>query len=363
MKPNIKILCITLLSMAIGSLSSCKKDDSKIAYGMSDIYMPQASNISGGVNNDYPVPSGTDSSTYNYIIDTVNGKVDIILGASVSGEASSGGFTVNINTAADTINQLIAAGTLDSTTILMPASVYTLPSSLTVAPGQTGNTFFLSVDIAQLKQSQYAGKVLALAVALANPTKYQLNASISTTIVLVNVNSLVIGPSTDITAQYIQNPGNPFIAVQPQSGRWGMLADWSYNYAIANPAIFEQHADFTTDAGGSFQIERYGSPEVLSGKVWQTITLPAGSYTFAPQNYTWQGVLDPVYLVAAQLDSLPDYGNVPAAALAYTTMYNNLNFTLTASSKVSIGVVVNYVQDEQGFAFTSVQLLTYLKHL
>ena len=358
MKPNIKILFAVLLLVA-----ACKKDDSKIIYGPSNIYMPQAINVSGGVTNDYPVPNGTDTSTYNYVIDTVNHKADIILGAALSGEAASAGYTVDIQTNADTIAQLLATDVLDTTTtLLMPASLYTLPSSLTVAPGKTENTFFLSVDIAQLKQSQYAGKTLALAVKLANPSKYQLNAGISTTIVLLNVDALVIGPADDISAQYLTNYG-PFIAVQPQSGRWGILQGWNYNYAVADPSILAQHADFTTDAGGSFQMERYGSPVVLNGKVWQTITLPAGTYNFAPQNYTWQGVLDPVYLAVAAADSLPDYGVVPSAALAYTTMYNSLNFTLSVSATISIGVVVNFAQDQQGFAFTSVKLFDYPKHL
>jgi hypothetical protein len=178
-----------LLIGSIASFISCKKPDSEIAYGMATVYMPQAINLSAGVDNNYPVPSGTDSTTYNYKVDAVNKKLNIILGVSVSGEAASVGYTVNIKTNADTVNQLIANGTLDASTVLMPASIYSLPTQVSVLPGARGNTFYLSVDINQLK-ANYMGKKLALAVKLSDPTNYALNESISKAIVIVNVSSL-----------------------------------------------------------------------------------------------------------------------------------------------------------------------------
>ncbi len=192
MKNMIKLLFTPwLLAGVILFFNSCKKSDSDTDYGYAKIYLPQAINLSAGVNNNYPVPSGTDSTTYNYKIDAVNKKLNIILGVSVSGEAASAGYTVNIKTNSDTVNQLIANGTLDASTVLMPASIYSLPTQLSVLPGVRSNTFFLSVDIAQLK-ANYTGKKLALAVKLSEPTTYPLNESISTAIVIVNVNSLTL---------------------------------------------------------------------------------------------------------------------------------------------------------------------------
>src|SRR5581483_12380194 len=86
------IPCFVLLT---GVYLSCKKDDSKLDYGYSKIYMPQAIFKSGGVNNNYPVPSGTDSSTYNYEVDTKANRLNVILGASLSGPGT-GAFSVDV---------------------------------------------------------------------------------------------------------------------------------------------------------------------------------------------------------------------------------------------------------------------------
>lgn len=168
---------------------SCQKSDSSISYGIANIYMPQAINVSAGVNNNYPVPSGTDSTTYNYKIDSVNKKLNVILGVALSGEEASLGYTVDVKTNSDTLNQLISNGTLDATTVLMPASMYTMPSQVAVPAGVSGKTFYLSVDINQIK-ANYIGKKLALAVSLNNPSSYSLNKSIATTIIIITVNSL-----------------------------------------------------------------------------------------------------------------------------------------------------------------------------
>lgn len=172
------------------SFAGCKKADSEMSYGIAQIYIPQAINLSAGINNNYPVPSGTDSTTYNYKIDAVNKKLNVILGVSLSGKDASTGYTVDVKTNTDTVNQLIANQILDASTLLMPASIYSLPTQISVPAGGRGSTFYLSIDINQLKSSQYVGKKLALAVALNNPTGYPLQRTISTVIVIVNVSSL-----------------------------------------------------------------------------------------------------------------------------------------------------------------------------
>lgn len=183
-------LSFGLFTGMVVSFVACKKADSEISYGIAKIYMPQAINLSAGINNNYPVPSGTDSTTYNYKIDVANKKLNVILGTSLSGEDVFIGYTVDVKVNTDTVNQLIANKTLDASTLLMPSSMYSLPAQVSVPAGVRGNTFYLSIDISQLKSLQYVGKKLALAVALSNPTVYPLQQSISTTIVIVNVASL-----------------------------------------------------------------------------------------------------------------------------------------------------------------------------
>jgi len=175
-----------LLLCAAGFMG-CEKNDSAAAFGVPTIYMPQAT-VSGGNNANYPVPSGLDSATRNYVDDPKGGMLDVLLGVSRSGKVSNEAFAVDIKVNKDTINQLITAGMLDPSTILMPDDVYSLPSSVSVAAGHSSEYFFLALDKGKLKT--YAGKKLAIAVGLANPSKYRLNPTLSTTIVIVNVNAL-----------------------------------------------------------------------------------------------------------------------------------------------------------------------------
>jgi hypothetical protein len=373
MKSIIKIAGFAVWMAGMIFLVSCHKDDSKIAYGMSNIYMPQALNISGGVNNNYPVPSGTDSTTFNYYVDTINHKVNVILGVSCSGMQSTGGYSVSVITRPDTVSQMITTGVLDTSTILMPAAVYSLPTSVSVNAGNVSATFNLSLDIAQLKL--YPGKKLALAVSLSNPTKYQLNPSISTTIVIVDVDAMVIGSVVNVTWKYIQNPGNPFIASSMDAGgRWGTLAGWTENDAAKS---HNGYGGFASDDGGTMDLEwgvSWGEPgDILNGKIYQTVTLPAGNYSFDLSGGNWSGgenfMKDIGYfIVAPNLDTLPDYNNITTTANIYyqqfvTTTQPVINFKLSATTKITLGTVVSYFQDQQGFKTKQVILYSYPKHL
>ena len=176
-----------MVFLSTSALPGCEKNDSAQPFGVTNIFMPQAT-VSGGSNNNYPVPAGNDSATWNYTIDSVNNKVNVLLGVCRGGTQSYDPFSVSITTNTDTVNQLILAGTLGAGTVLMPADLYTLPSSVSVGAGAVAASFNLSLDETKLKL--YAGSKLVLAVSIGNPTKYQLNAKLSTTIVLVNVNAL-----------------------------------------------------------------------------------------------------------------------------------------------------------------------------
>jgi hypothetical protein len=175
------------IALAAISMSSCEKNDKDIAYGNTTIFMPQAT-VSGGGNANYPVPSGKDSATYNFVNDPAAGKVNVILGVSRSGLPAYQSFSVGVSVNKDTINQLISKGVLGAGVLLLPDDVYTLPENVSVPAGQAGTTFFLSLDKNKLKT--YAGQQLAIAVKLDKPTLYQLNPIISTTVVIINAGAL-----------------------------------------------------------------------------------------------------------------------------------------------------------------------------
>jgi hypothetical protein len=340
---------------------ACNKEETK--YGITNIFMPQAVNLSGGINANYPVPTGTDSSTFNYYLE--NNKINVILGVSRSGMQASEGFSVDIVTNTDTVNQLLTSGILDAATMLMPADMYTLPSAVSVDNGKSQATFSLAIDIDQIKGSQYVGKKLALAVSIKGKGKYEVASALSTTIVIVNVDALVIGPAVNITADYIKNAGLPFIASAMSSGgRWGTLADWAANTAAKSHGGY---GGFASDNGGTMDMESgWGSPAIHNGKIYQTTTLPAGTYTFDVSNLQWQGTLDPAYIVVAPgMDSIPDYADIVGnTSISYTLFTAPLvTFTLTQTTNVTVGFVVDYIKDQQGFKIYNVKLLNYPKHL
>jgi len=369
MRQNSIVTKCFLFLLTAALLGSCRKDDSKVSYGFSKVYMPQAIYLSGGVNNNYPVPSGTDSSNYNYYLDTKSGKLNVILGASLSGPAS-GAYSVDVKVDNDTVQQLFTTGVLDPALYkLMPSTMYAIPTRLDVAPGARSGSFDLGIDIGALKSPDYAGKFLVLAVRIANPTQYMLDTAQGATIVIVDVNSLVIGPAVDISLQYISNPGNPFVASGMNGTRWGSLKGWQANAAALSHGGF---GGYSSDGDGqTMDLESgWGSAQILNGKVYQTLNLPAGTYTFDASggSWKWQGTKDAGYVVVAPaLDTLPDYNNVmTAAGVLYQVIaqpQGKVGFQLTAPGKVTVGVVVNYIQTEQGIKSTKVSLMNYPKHL
>ena len=377
MKLNNSTVKFSLLCLFFTVLISCKKADSEKDWGFSKIYMPQAISKSGGININYPVPSGIDSSTYNYRINLADRKVNIILGAYLSGPAR-GAYSVGIQVNNDTIQQLLDNNTFDKATYkLMPSTMYTLPPDLDVPEGQKAGTFNLSLDIDQLKSSTYAGKFLLLAVQLTNSSKggtiYELNRELSTAFVIVDVNALVIGPPVTVTNQYIKNPGNPFVrdVLQPNQTRWATLKDWQTNAAARSHGGY---GGWSSDIGGTMNMESgWGSPQILNGKIYQTVTLPPGRYAFDISGGNWSGgehfLKDTAYsVVALNADDLPDYSNIVGnSGVFYQVLtkspQDQVIFTLSATTKVTLGIVVNYVLTEQGFKSKQVMLYTFPKAL
>ena len=177
---------IFILLLLTGFLAACEKDDSKSDFGFTKIYMPQAM-VTGGINNNYFVPRGISPLNYNFKVE--GGTVKVILGVLRSGNHEMSSFDVNVVSRVDTVSQIIQSGQHGSAAIAMPTDLYSLPSQVSVPGNSVETTFYLNLDLAKLKT--YTGKKLILAVALQNPSKYELNPAISTTIVIVNTDELL----------------------------------------------------------------------------------------------------------------------------------------------------------------------------
>lgn len=150
-----------------------------------------------------------------------------------------------------------------------------------------------------------------------------------------------VGVKYEITKQYIKNPGPKFLN-SSSNGRWQILADWYTSADVKNAGGFggiddaswlAVHPAMSMEAG-------WGLPAVPNGKIYQTVTLPAGRYLFeALAGDCADGISK--YITVAAATTLPDIANVPAQALKYMSIIKNttnqLTFELTEATQVSIG--------------------------
>jgi hypothetical protein len=180
-----------ILKLALGIafsclMVSCEKSAGEEDYGYEKIYIPQS--LLAGSNLNYLVPAGLDSASRNYKLDKAQNKYNIILGISKSGKSVSSSFTVDLKARPDTVTTLIANNTITNGVIL-PESVYSVPSKIEVTEGSTAATFYLSVKAAELK-ANYAGKKAVVALEIFNPSNYMLNQKNNKVVVIIDVNAL-----------------------------------------------------------------------------------------------------------------------------------------------------------------------------
>ncbi|WP_282456555.1 DUF5013 domain-containing protein [Chitinophaga sedimenti] len=100
--------------------------------------------------------------------------------------------------------------------------------------------------------------------------------------------------------------------------------------------------------------EYWGTPAINNGKIYQTVTLPAGKYKLQASVESIAYDLPATYLVAAAGTTIPDaaayeqslgFGKFTNGSLNNKTL--DANFTLTAETVVSMGVVANMVSGNQ----------------
>jgi len=168
----------------------------------------------------------------------------------------------------------------------------------------------------------------------------------------------------NVTNVYFKNAGPGFANSDGGNGRWQTPADWITTDDVRNGG----NNIGGLDAGGwlpskALSLEAWwGMTPILNGKLYQTFTLPAGKYvlTVTTGDCSTGGTK---YITVAPGTSLPDIGDVPAQALAYTliTKYadNTLNFTLTSSTTVAIGLQAYMLAEGNFMKAFKVRLMRY----
>lgn len=157
-----------------------------------------------------------------------------------------------------------------------------------------------------------------------------------------------LGLAKDVTSEYLKNYGNP-ISTSVVSGRWGIPAIWVTNEAVRN---FRDGSNYFGGVdhwfGGPFLAMEAGwsadnMATITNGKIYQTITLPPGHYTFEMDIPDCTSGGD-FYTVAAVGMNIPNTENISSALGFLKTNAagtHALKFTLTEEKEVSLGFVGN----------------------
>lgn len=173
----------------------------------------------------------------------------------------------------------------------------------------------------------------------------------------------------------IKNNARPFLSSR-SSGRWGDLADWITNDACKNHNGYGG-VDFGCcgNPPQTLNLESgWGAPIITNGKVYQTMTLDAGTYIFSSLLLPGDNGLnigytldDFAYLAVAKGNILPDSSggtlDTNPATLGFKRMVNTMKedsafviFTLTETTQISLGI--STTQGDQRWAhFLSFNLL------
>lgn len=148
-----------------------------------------------------------------------------------------------------------------------------------------------------------------------------------------------------IDAILLQNQGYPFIGANV-NGRWGNLANWTINSACKNHGGIGGFDNMNTTTKGYLSIEYWGPPQIINGKISQTLNLPIGSYQFVVNISAISNELEDTHVAVAAGDSLPNVENIVSAIGSYKLTNSSLNgkqvtvsFTLTENAKITLGFV------------------------
>ena len=183
-----KIVFIGVCVLFMSGFFACDKGDGAADYGFAYIYMPQAA-VSGGLNNNYYVPSGEGVYTYNFKVDADKKELQIRLGVLRSGKLSNAAYSVDIIARTDTTYQIISGGLIENG-MIFPTDMYSLPQKVAVAANKNSESFYMTVPADALKDNRYTDKKLVLTVGLANPSRFELSAKNTNTVVILDVNAI-----------------------------------------------------------------------------------------------------------------------------------------------------------------------------
>lgn len=215
---------------------------------------------------------------------------------------------------------------------------------------------------------QYSGAAIStLEAAIANAktvtgtnTIQEINNAINTlqaAIIEFNTNGKTLGGiidypnSQNITTKYLKQARifSRSDGIVMGSSRFGLLADpWVYTSNVVNQTSNTQGGFDNYNASQSIGIQKWNASDaaITDGKIYQTTTLPAGTYSLKIKVHERAGLIaGEDYLSVTAGTTVPATASVPTSAIAYYDMSQSASgqqvtcctFTLAQQTQVSIG--------------------------
>lgn len=187
MKKNILFMLICGWVLAT-TFASCGYDEYADAdYPETIIYQPMALETIWNINT--PNPDGseyvTPGGSKRYEIDKANNKFIVLLGVVQSGIEFKAS-TVDISIDHSIVNTMIMDGRLPIGTLPLPASAYTIPSSVNMASNAASTPFQMVIDLNVLTGVN-AGKKFAVAVKISS-SSVATNDDLDTAVICIDTN-------------------------------------------------------------------------------------------------------------------------------------------------------------------------------
>lgn len=296
-----------------------------------------------------------DVSADDAVINKTEKLVTRMFGVHRSGIQAKENFSVDV---------AVSTADLPSNTIPLQPEDYTLSadiegttpvSNISVVDGESSVPLFFTISKTVLDAN--ADKLLAVKVIISNPSRYTLNESLSEATIVVDANSFQ-ETAVNVTDTYIKNPGSPFLRSDGGTTRFGILQDWITNDAAKNISGGTLGGFDSYNGGAYMSMERWDTPSIPNGKIYQTVTLPAGKYQI-DVNFESHGISNEAYIAVAAGNTLPDVADI-AGTIAHTPFSTpGFQFTLGEETEVSLGIVANLINNQQWFRARSFKLTRY----
>lgn len=355
MKKNVERISIIFFVCSIFIfLSSCEKDELKYVQ---DNVTPKIY-VSGSENGIITIKSDNP----NLVIDKAAQTVTVALGINRSGIQKKDGFSVKFSTSNSGLPDGVIPITSSDYTAFISNSTEN-PTELNVQNGETYTPFYVKFSKSLIDNNP--GKKVGFKVVISDPTKYQLHESLSTVSVIIDVASFE-ERAVNVTSKYLKNAGGPFTRDDNSTSRFGILKDWDVTESVKN--IGGKGGFDSYGGGGYLAMERWGTPAIPNGKIYQAVTLPKGKYKL-DVDFEGKGIsgnaIDQAFVAISEGASLPDAAVVSASNTKINwNMKNGQNFTqmpfnLEESKQLTFGITANLISDSQYFRLRRFTLYKY----